>query len=89
MIYTGVHFEFPPRGQRNELYALTAAALSPIGSPLAASVRFEGDEVFGVRLCIVIRDKDLGLVDIVNCRVIEVSERARDLSWSVCAAITL
>jgi len=34
---------------------------------LAASERFEGDEVFWVRLRIVIRDKDLGRVNIVNC----------------------
>jgi hypothetical protein len=31
------------------------------------SVRFEGDEVFRVRLRIVRRDKDLGRVNIVNC----------------------
>ena len=64
-------------------------SLFEIRKSLPCLVRFEGDQVLGIRLCIVIRDKDLGLVDIVNCRVIEVSERARDLSWSVCAAITL
>jgi hypothetical protein len=34
---------------------------------LACLVRFEGDQVLGIRLRIVIHDKDLGLAHVVNC----------------------
>ena len=40
---------------------------------LASLVRFEGDQVLGIRLRIVIGDKDLGVAHVVNCLVIEVS----------------
>jgi hypothetical protein len=34
---------------------------------LASLVRFEGDQVLGIRLRIVIGDKDLGVAHVVNC----------------------